>query len=262
LALENKQITQDQADVYNKILDQFREQIKNVEKINELEDQRAPKEALAAAEALLAAAIETAEATKLEAEQEAEIKKLGPERLKDLLNIKTTTGEVADETENTANSTGDAATKSGEFKSNIAESVQPLSTAALRAGVLAQEMERAAAAAAEVSSLSVSAGSGASEYHGGPHYADGGMFRGQDRQLTALARGETVVNRKQSRKFFSELNAMNQGSQPVYRDQGGPVTNVGDVNVTVQGGDSSQQTVRGIGHALRRELKRGNITLR
>jgi ribosomal protein S9 len=88
------------------------------------------------------------------------------------------------------------------------------------------------------------------------------MFRGQDRQLTALARGETVVNRKQSRRFFSELNAMNQGSQPVYRDQGGPVTNVGDVNVTVQGGDTSQQTVRGIGHALRRELKRGNITLR
>ena len=76
-----------------------------------------------------------------------------------------------------------------------------------------------------------------------------------------LSRGETVVNRKQSARFFSELNAMNQGSRPVYREQGGSVTNVGDVNVTVQGGNTSQQTVREIGRALRREIQRGTIKL-
>jgi hypothetical protein len=58
------------------------------------------------------------------------------------------------------------------------------------------------------------------------------------------------------------LNAMNQGSQPVFREQGGPVTNVGDINVSVNGGDSSQQTVREIGYALRRQIQRGNIKLR
>jgi len=103
-------------------------------------------------------------------------------------------------------------------------------------------------------------------YHGGPmarYFAEGGIVpRGQDRIPTALSRGETVINSRSSKRFFSELNAMNQGSQPAYREQGGPVTNVGDVNVTVNGGDSSQQTVRSIGHALRREIKRGTITLR
>ena len=92
------------------------------------------------------------------------------------------------------------------------------------------------------------------------HLAVGG--RGQDNIPAMLSRGETVVNARKSQRFFSELNAMNQGSQPVYREQGGTVTNVGDINVTVQGGDSSQQTVREIGRAMRREVQRGTIKLR
>ena len=77
-----------------------------------------------------------------------------------------------------------------------------------------------------------------------------------------LSPGEFVVNSKATKSFFSELNAMNNGGQPTHREQGGPVTNVGDVNVTVNGGDSSQQTVREIGRALRRDIQRGNIKLR
>ena len=98
--------------------------------------------------------------------------------------------------------------------------------------------------------------------NGGRFFADGGQARGQDRIPATLASGETVINSNSSRKFFSELNAMNQGSNPVFREQGGPVTNVGDVNVSVNGGDSSQQTVREIGIALRRQIQRGNIKLR
>ena len=102
----------------------------------------------------------------------------------------------------------------------------------------------------------------ATAYSGGliNYLAAGG--RGQDNIHTVLARGEYVSSARTAGKFFSELNAMNNGSRPVHRAQGGSVTNVGDVNVTVKGGDSSQQTVREIGHALRREIQRGNIKLK
>lgn len=86
--------------------------------------------------------------------------------------------------------------------------------------------------------------------------------RGQDVRPAMLAKGEYVVKAGAAARFFSELNAMNQGSRPVYREQGGSVTNVGDVNVTVKGGDTGQQTVREIGYALRREIKRNNIKLK
>jgi TP901 family phage tail tape measure protein len=99
----------------------------------------------------------------------------------------------------------------------------------------------------------------------GRFFQHGGYFnyggRGTDTIPAMLSQGETVVNKRSSARFFSQLNAMNQGSQPVYREQGGPVTNVGDINVSVNGGDSSQQTVREIGRQLQREIKRGTIKL-
>ena len=76
-----------------------------------------------------------------------------------------------------------------------------------------------------------------------------------------LSPGEFVVNARSAKNFFSELNAINSGSKPVFREQGGPVTNVGDINVTVQGGESTQQSARDIAYALRREINRGTITL-
>lgn len=259
---QSKQITQEQARLYIQLHTQLVDRLKLEDQIAELKAQQAPEDEVQAAEALLAAKLEEAAATKLEAEQQEKIKKAEVARSETLTGTQKKSEATANATEKTANAAGDAATEAGNFSSNVSGSAQPLATAVSQATSLANEMERAARAAASVGDANVSSGSGATSYHGGPFYAAGGMFRGQDRQLTALARGETVVNRKQSRKFFSELNAMNQGSQPVYRDQGGPVTNVGDVNVTVQGGDSSQQTVREIGHSLRREVKRGNIKLR
>jgi hypothetical protein len=38
-------------------------------------------------------------------------------------------------------------------------------------------------------------------------------------------------------------------------------TNVGDINVNVKGGDTSEQTVRNIASSLRREIQRGTVRL-
>jgi TP901 family phage tail tape measure protein len=158
----------------------------------------------------------------------------------------------------TANSASSAALSTAAMGVSASVSLIPVNALAKAYGTLATNAERAAKAQS-------ASGGAALAYHGGPmsrHFADGGAVgRGQDKVGAFLSKGETVVNSKQSARFFSELNAMNQGSQPVFREQGGPVTNVGDVNVTVNGGDSSQQTVREIGRALRREVKRGNIKL-
>ena len=46
-----------------------------------------------------------------------------------------------------------------------------------------------------------------------------------------------------------------------YRQEGGPVTNVGDIHVNVQGGQSVRQTARTIAAGVRRELRRGTSRL-
>jgi hypothetical protein len=77
-----------------------------------------------------------------------------------------------------------------------------------------------------------------------------------------LTPGEFVVNAKSARNFFPQLQAINAGQSPVYREQGGQVTNIGDVNVTLQGGDGPPaQTIREIGNGLRRELRRKTVKL-
>lgn len=129
---------------------------------------------------------------------------------------------------------------------------------------LEKGLESATKQAAELKRTMSGSGSGvAAQYFGGPmkYFAAGGPARGSDNIPAMLARGETVISRRNSQRFFSQLNAMNQGSQPVYREQGGPVTNVGDINVSVNGGDTSQQTVREIGRQLQREIKRGTLKL-
>lgn len=93
------------------------------------------------------------------------------------------------------------------------------------------------------------------------YLAAGGRPRGTDVQPAWLTRGERVINEEASRKFASQLVAMNAGVKPVFRSEGGTVTNVGDINVTVSGGGSSHQTARSIAVALRRELRRGTSTL-
>jgi len=94
------------------------------------------------------------------------------------------------------------------------------------------------------------------------HRAIGGPApRWTDTQMAMLTPGEIVMNTTASRKFAPQLNAMNLGSTPIFRERGGAVTNVGDINVTVNGGDSSSQTIQSIANGLRRGIKRGTIRL-
>jgi hypothetical protein len=76
-----------------------------------------------------------------------------------------------------------------------------------------------------------------------------------------LSPGEFVVNARSTRKFFSQLQAINAGVRPVFRQDGGPVTNVGDINVTVTGGRDGTLTGRQIASSLRRELRRNTSSL-
>jgi hypothetical protein len=68
--------------------------------------------------------------------------------------------------------------------------------------------------------------------------------------------GEFVVNKKSSSKFFSQLQAINGGQAPSFREQGGSVTNIGDVNVSVNAAPGQDVSGRDIAIALRRELRR------
>lgn len=85
--------------------------------------------------------------------------------------------------------------------------------------------------------------------------------RGTDTQPAMLTPGEIVMPVGPSRKYYSQLLAMVEGRTPAYYAKGGPVTNIGDINVTVQGGNTGEQSLRHIAHGLRREFRRGTIRL-
>lgn len=98
---------------------------------------------------------------------------------------------------------------------------------------------------------------------GGMAYlADGGFTpQGTDTIPAMLSPGEFVVNARSTRRFFSQLQAMNAGVKPIFRQEGGPVTNVGDINVSVGSGKDSADTGRQIARSLRRELRRNTSSL-
>ncbi len=98
--------------------------------------------------------------------------------------------------------------------------------------------------------------------HGGRvgRYLAAGGPAGTDVVPAWLSRGEFVMNAQATSRFASQLVAMNAGVQPSFRSEGGSVTNIGDINVTVQGGATGRQTGRSIAAELRRELRRGTIT--
>ena len=93
------------------------------------------------------------------------------------------------------------------------------------------------------------------------YLAGGGQPRGRDTRAAMLTPGEVVMNERASQRFASQLVAMNAGVRPSFHSEGGSVTNIGDINVTVSGGESSRQTARSIAKELRRELRRGTSTL-
>ena len=83
-------------------------------------------------------------------------------------------------------------------------------------------------------------------------FASGGPV-GTDTIPAWLSPGEYIWNARTTRQYYPLINALNRST--------GNTTNVGDINVTVKGGDTSQMTVRNIGQALRREIRRGTVKL-
>ena len=95
--------------------------------------------------------------------------------------------------------------------------------------------------------------------------AEGGIISGgppgTDTVLSWLDNGEYVMPRQRTQQYLPLLKAMHMG-QLMPRGNGSNVsTVVGDINITVQGGDTTQKTVREIGESLRREIRRGNVVL-
>lgn len=88
----------------------------------------------------------------------------------------------------------------------------------------------------------------------------GGIIPGTGNRDTVpamLTPGEFVVNAGSTRKFFSQLVAMNRGVRPQGFQEGGVVNNVGDINVSVP--QSVGVDGREIARVIKRELFRGSI---
>jgi TP901 family phage tail tape measure protein len=99
-------------------------------------------------------------------------------------------------------------------------------------------------------------------------FASGGVVRylaaggpsGTDTVPAMLSPGEFVMNAMSSRKFASQLVAMNAGVPPVYRNAGGTVnTTIGDIHV--HGASQPEATARAVMTQIRRELRRGTGAL-
>jgi len=99
-----------------------------------------------------------------------------------------------------------------------------------------------------------------------PEYMKYGGFvnfvpRGSDNVPAMLSKKEYVMNEDATKMFAPLLRAMNSGGMPKYMNNGGPVTNVGDITVNVSGGQTDGQSLRNIAQGLRRGIRRGTINL-
>ena len=94
---------------------------------------------------------------------------------------------------------------------------------------------------------------------GGLVFNNGGTARGVDTIPAMLSPGESVITPQATSRFFSQIQAMNAGQEPVFRAQNGGTTTIGDISVNVQGGDTGVATARTIAQELRRQARRGNI---
>jgi len=85
---------------------------------------------------------------------------------------------------------------------------------------------------------------------------------GTDNQLAMLTRGESVNTVDATRRFFPQIQAMNAGVAPVFRQDGGITTTVGDVHINVTESTGPRETAREVVKQFNRELRRHTITLR
>jgi len=154
---------------------------------------------------------------------------------------------------------------------NASDSIGGMDAAAVNgASSFIQSMEdRAAASDAATTRIIANARAQATatagivtESLGGYIYRATGGSIGTDTVPAMLTPGEFVVNAAATKRFYSQLVAMNSGVKPVYRQEGGPVTTIGDININVNEAVTPQQTAREIMSSIRREIRRGTMSLR
>lgn len=149
----------------------------------------------------------------------------------------------------------------------ISSSVQPIATIENHALQTATYYERAAIALQNIGNTTlptVPGGSGevVTGQYGrmmAKYFSSGGMARGVDTIPAMLRPGESVIKPESTRKFFSQIQAINAGKTPVFRQDGGTVNNttqVGDININEA--KSPERTARAVISEIRRERRRGS----
>ena len=88
--------------------------------------------------------------------------------------------------------------------------------------------------------------------------AFGSIMRGSDNMLALRQKGESVVNAKSSRKFYSQLVAMNASPQSVVTAPSGGTT-IGDINVLMNASGNLGYDVAALGGAIKRMARRGLV---
>jgi len=89
----------------------------------------------------------------------------------------------------------------------------------------------------------------------------GKFAKGTDLIPAMLTKGEFVVRAPMAERYYSQLVAINAGRAPIYRAQGGPVSNtsVGDIHVTIPGGTGP--SVRDFANQVRRGVRAGTLRI-
>lgn len=165
-------------------------------------------------------------------------------------------GTVAANTQTTAEQAQSASGSASQFQGTTQASIGSANALAQAWSNVATQARAAAQAAAAARAQNA--------FFGGKvlHRQSGGpITRGQDTQLLMAAPGEMVLNQRASRNFAAQITALNAGQKTQYRDQGGPVTTIGDVNVNVNVSEKGGIDGRQIGQDIRRELRRGTLRL-
>jgi len=91
------------------------------------------------------------------------------------------------------------------------------------------------------------------------NFATGGQV-GQDTVPAMLSPGEFVMNASASKRFYSQLQTMN--NQPVQRfADGGPVNNYGDFNISVPSNGNKNLDIVAIGRGLQRAIRQRSVKL-
>lgn len=93
-------------------------------------------------------------------------------------------------------------------------------------------------------------------------YRQFGGQRGTDSILTGLTPGESVNTVAATRRFFPQIQAMNQNVTPIFRQEGGEVSNFGDININVTEATSARDTAREVMKQFKREERRDTFRLR